>query len=112
MPFNGRQGIGRQSNNFCCNACRNLDFCPYLEMKSMASQIENTHSRAFEIIENLQSELRETKKTLQDVLDKTDEIKSCKICMENYNDGDKTAVKLQCPHIFCKNCVKQIQEQR
>ena len=69
-------------------------------------------------IEKLKSELEETKKTLQNVLNENpykeelDEIKSCKICMEKFDDGEKAAVKLQCPHIFCEKCVKKIQEQR
>ena len=63
-------------------------------------------------IEKLKSELEETKKTLQNVLQELDEIKSCKICMENFDDEKNAAVKLQCPHIFCEKCVKKIQEQR
>ena len=69
-------------------------------------------------IHQLKSELEETKKTLQNVLNENpykeelDEIKSCKICMENFNHGENAAVKLQCPHVFCEKCVKKIQDQR
>ena len=69
-------------------------------------------------VEKLKSELEETKKTLKKALDgnsykqELDEIKSCKICMENFNHGENAAVKLQCPHVFCEKCVKKIQDQR
>ena len=68
-------------------------------------------------IEKLKSELEETKETLKKVLDENpykqelDEIKSCKICTENFDDNERAAVKLQCPHVFCEKCVKKIQEQ-
>ena len=159
MPYNGHRWGGRQNNNFCCNACRDLDYMPICaakEMQKMTAHIhflqnqvdtlENTlerknneiwrlrsgwvspsaHTQALATIRNLQSqeikklksEVEDTRKTLQSVLDESpykeelDEIKSCKICMENFDDKENAPVKLDCPHIFCKKCVKKIQEQR
>ena len=77
--------------------------------------LRRTHTQE---IEKLKTELQETKKTLQAVLDENpykeelDEIKSCKICLEQFDDNEREAVKLECPHIFCKKCVKKIQDQR
>ena len=56
----------------------------------------------------LEKELEETRKALQDVLD-GDEMRSCKICNEPYNDAERETVKLECPHIFCKKCAIQFQ---
>ena len=95
--------------------------CPYSGWVSPSDhkqEIETITNLKSQEIEKLKSELEETKKTLQNILDENpykeelDEIKSCKICMEKFDDGEKTAVKLQCPHIFCEKCVKKIQEQR
>ena len=158
MPYNGHRWGGRQNNNFCCNACRDIDYSPICaakEMQKMTAHIhflqnqvdtlENTlerknneiwrlrsgwvspsaHTQEEETIRNLKSleieklksELEKTKKSLKKALDENsykqelDEIKSCKICMENFNHGENAAVKLQCPHVFCEKCVKKIQEQ-
>ena len=61
----------------------------------------------------LQKESEEQRKVLQDALDgdkhktELDEIKSCKICNEPYDDTERETVKLECPHIFCKKCAIQ-----
>ena len=56
----------------------------------------------------LQKELKEQKEALQDVLD-GDEMRSCKICNEPYNDTERETVKLECPHVLCKKCTIQVQ---
>ena len=93
------------------------DHIKYLNHKFCDLSENLSRHKSYEI-QKLKSELEETKKTLQNVLNENpykqelDEIKSCKICMEHFDDKENAAVKLQCPHIFCEKCVKKIQEQR
>ena len=43
MPYNGHRWGGRQNNNFCCNACRDLDYMPICATKEMQKMTAHIH---------------------------------------------------------------------
>ena len=69
------------------------------QLKGIGNQVKESE-------EQLQKELVEKRNALQEL----DELKSCKICNELYNDTERETVKLECPHVFCKKCVIQFQQ--
>ena len=41
-------------------------------------------------------------------MESVEEIITCKICMEHYNDSDKKPLFITCGHTFCSHCLRFI----
>ena len=84
-----------------------------MELKFTEKELERVKSEKKQLEKKLKvqksekRQLQKQKEVLQGLL--ADEMKSCRICNEPYNDTERETVKLECPHIFCKMCTIQVQ---
>lgn len=45
-------------------------------------------------------------------MESIEELLTCKVCMEKYNDKEKKPLFLPCGHTFCQKCLKFIYKRR
>ena len=76
------------------------------ELKREKSEKQRLEKK-LEVQKSEKQQLQKQNEVLQGLL--ADEMKSCRICNEPYNDTERETVKLECPHIFCKMCTIQVQ---
>ena len=83
------------------------------KIKTSAKEVNNLK----QTIRNLRSEkvlLRkseETKAKEREAFyeEKLEQLSSCQICLERFDDNERTSVKLRCPHVLCKSCAHALE---
>ena len=80
-----------------------------LEQKNnMKMEIKNQEKT----IESLRKTLDETEKCHNSAINDLEEMKTCKICSELYDEETRQSVKLKCPHILCRACADALPEKK
>ena len=82
------------------------------ENESLLEQYEMIIQQAQDTIFDLREQIEKQKIENDSAINDLEEIKTCKICSELYDEEARQSVKLKCPHILCRSCVDALPERK